>query len=281
MVTRLICLTDVDRTALLPQFLQHYQDLGVQEMHLAVHFNSHEEMTARRDDLDRCVGTIKDHGGLYEGSICFPYDARIARAYLDHLVQDNKADPSDWIVWVDSDEFQLYGRPITECISEWEKANIDAVEGFFVDRVSQDGLLSPFDPARPVWDQYPICCNFTEKVLGAYAGKLVCARGWVRIDDGNHRVASNQYARRAPDLVPLHHFKWTDEVRARLQRRITPEWRRTKFWWRESQRGIDHIHEHGGIDLSSVDILTPQGDLIFPAQGLGPKSSSRFSPRAQ
>lgn len=174
--------------------------------------------------------------------------------------------------------FRCTTSPCPTASKAWDDAGADAVEGFFVDRVTIDGVLRPFLPAAPLADQYPVCCNFTERVLGAYVGKLVCARGWLRVDDGNHRVALKQYARLADQLVPVHHFKWTAEALPRLQRRVTPEWQRTKFWWRESQRGLDHIHEHGGIDLSSVDILTGDGELVRPAQALRAKATARWNP---
>jgi hypothetical protein len=277
---RLICLTDLDRTPLLPQFLTHYAELGVDVMHIAVHVNIPAELEARRADLDHCAQVIAEHGGTHEGTICFPYDARIARAYLDHLVQDNRADRGDWILWADSDEFQRYPRDLRDCIAGWDTDNVDAVEGFFIDRITTDGQLAPLDPARPVWDQYPVCCNFTEKVLGAYVGKLVCARGAVRVDDGNHRLALNQCARLAADLVPVHHFKWNAEAIPRLKRRVTPEWQRTKFWWKESQRGLDHILTHGRINLAAVDLLTADGDLVTPAAQAGPTVTARWRPRA-
>lgn len=275
---RLICLIDLDRAALMPQFLDHYRGLGVQDLHIAVHFNTPDQMTTRAGELNDCIRTLQKHGATFEGSVCFPYDARIARTYMDHLIQDNRVDPNDWIVWTDSDEFQQHDQPLPERIAAWEAAGVDAVEGFFVDRVAADGTLTPFDPDQPLATQYPVNCNFTEAVLGAYVGKLVCARGWVRADDGNHRVAAGCRARLGTDLVPVHHYKWTAEALPRMQRRITPEWQRTKFWWRESQRGVDHIRTHGGIDLTAVDLLSPDGDLLRARHGTEVRSPARWRP---
>lgn len=249
----LIATAEHTRVAWLPQFVEHYRELGVERFHLSLHV----EPGTARDAAARAVRSAEEILGgmgiaLFAVVIC-PFDSDAFRAWHDEA-QAQRTAPGDWIVWADSDEFQIYPAPLPEMIRRAEREGYDFFRGIMIDRVAADGALVDFDASRPVWEQYPRRCRLTRDVALACDIKTPCARAEIVMLGGNHGPEDETGWTECPDWAEIHHFKWDSTVVRRLRRRLEPDWKERCFWWTESARLLDHIERHGGrIDTAALE----------------------------
>jgi hypothetical protein len=240
----LITTLDESRIEWLPQFLGHYRGLGVERAHLSLHFEPQVSPAVKRQRTDRAAAFAAECGFELTAAIVCVYDTFMLRSHHDQL-QSQISDESDWIVWADIDEFQVYPERLPSLIELAERTGIDYFGGVFVDRTTEDGSLPVFDPGRSIWSQFPHQCHITRDLTTACPEKVACARSGVRLTLGNHAVCDESLTR-YEGRVEVHHFKWDASVIPRLQRRLTPDWRERCPWWEESRDVLDHIESNGG-----------------------------------
>jgi len=250
----LISTAEHSRLDWLPQFVGHYRALGVERFHISVHF---EPTVARAATADACRAaeeTLARLGTELFAAVICPFDAGAMRSHHDR-VQDRIAGPGDWIVWADLDEFQEYPGALAELLREADEQGYDFFAGSFVDRVAADGRLVNFDPARPIWEQYPAKCYLTRDVAQAFDTKVACARAHIRLTPGNHWLWHEEELVAYPEWVDVHHFKWDASVIPRLRRRLEPDWKRRCGWWTESARLLEHFDRNGGgVDPALLEL---------------------------
>jgi hypothetical protein len=271
----------------LPQFVRHYRARGVERFFLSLQIEPDIDPALRqgyRAQFERTLAALGiDQAFFLEKS----FDAFVIRDHHD-AIQDTYIAPDDWIVWCDSDEFQVYPRPLPELTQKWMADKFDYINGVMIDRVASDGGLPRFDPMTSVWEQFSIACGFALEVGSALARKVAIARGDVYLSTGNHflaqdapRMSTPTAARRLaaarlrelrqPDAwVQIHHFKWDATVLERLRFRLSPQWRAKCPWWVESDRMLNYFDGNGGrfklADLRLVDF--PKDSLLaFKAEG--------------
>ncbi|MGA2435497.1 MAG: hypothetical protein ABSG25_09450 [Bryobacteraceae bacterium] len=237
----------------LPQFINHYRNLGVEAFHVSIHFEAdipkHQivETTARSEKLlDGC-------GVALSAVLVCPYDAMTTRAHHDHL-QAQVPSRDDWIVWADIDEFQLWPGEIKSLLLHASRERLDYFRGEVIDRVSEDGTLTEFDPSESLWSQFPRKCHLTRDVASAPTRKVACSRAPIKITPGNHYAVDESVLNCSEQIIEVHHFKWDASVVTRLRRRLQPEWRDRCPWWTESKRLLDHIEFQNGA------VVPPQGN---------------------
>jgi hypothetical protein len=240
----LITTLDESRIEWLPQFLAHYRELGVERIHLSLHFEPRVTALVKRQRTEQAVALAAAFGVDLAAVLVCVYDSYVLRTHHNQL-QSQIPQASDWIVWADIDEFQIYPDRLPSLIDAAERSGIDYFGGLFVDRTTEDGSLPAFDPGRPIWSQFPRQSQITRDLTTACTEKVVCARSRVRLTPGNHAVCDQSLAGRQA-LVEVHHFKWDASVVPRLRRRLTPQWQERCYWWEESRDFLNHIESNGG-----------------------------------
>jgi hypothetical protein len=236
----------------LPQFLRHYRLAGVDDFIITLHVDLKLPAIKKVRSFRRFQRILNSHkinrGWLLD---CL-YDSEAVRKHHDRL-QLRICQPKDWIVWADIDEFHEYPRSLTNLVSLCKRNRNNVIGGVFVDRVTESGEMTQFDPRRSIWQQYPLDCHLTRDVLGAWTTKVVCSRADVLITHGNHLVRRNQSASWFGARINIHHFKWDSSVRTRLQARLRDDWKARCPWWNETERFFHFIKATGRLNLREVN----------------------------
>lgn len=241
----LVCTLDAHRLAWLPQFVAHYKGLGVERFLLTLHTApglDEAERGRQREDFRALVAELG--AGEPQDLVC-DFSAKALIQYERRLVQGH-AGPADWILWCDSDEWQLWPEPVPAMVERMRAQSFDYASGFLIDRVAPDWSLATFLPQQPVETTYPRSCNATHALLQGEIRKVVLAHRDVDVSPGHHVVRDPLRWRRLPRYVQIHHYKWDGTVLDRLCARLTPEYRARSADWVESQRIVDYFEAHGG-----------------------------------
>jgi hypothetical protein len=173
----------------------------------------------------------------------------------EHLRRD------DWVVWCDSDEFQVYPAPLPDVLAQCNALGVDYVRGAFVDRVAADYSLAAFNAQTPVWETFPHTCNVTLALARGDPRKVVLARANVLVHGGKHAPKNAENLKTIHGWVQVHHFKWDATLLDRLRYRVRPEWRARFPWWVESQRLLDYFAANDSrfnpADLTPITLTGP------------------------
>ncbi|WP_405940063.1 glycosyltransferase family 2 protein [Streptomyces sp. NBC_00726] len=248
MTIRLVSVVGGD-VSLLPHSLAHYTALGVEAFHIVRHVADAQDPT-----LDGSVATMAEFGLAFESVHTGPWHEDLNARLIRELMLRH---PDDWWVIADLDEFHVYDRPLTEVIARCEENGHDYVTGAFLDRLGEDGRLTPVEPPehRPIWDQYPRAGLLTLALLQGRTTKVTLARGTVELDYGQHRAWTGNAAPARDICAQVHHFKWTESVRNRLAERAEAY---SSGKWKllhdsivgESEAFLQYLRDHGGkIDV--------------------------------
>src|SRR5204862_535755 len=192
-----ICLTTAvgGHVKVLPHMLRHYRALGIDS--LFVHVN-------RADENDPVLAEVR---ALCEvTSVSTGGDRQRGNGAVHRAVMARR--PDDWFVIADEDELQLWPRPIADVLAECDARGYHFVEGTFIDRLAPDGLFAPVDPRADIWRQFPVAALVTAPLLGGYPRKIVAAKGFVELNDGQHAARNGRGCPLELCHVAVHHFKW-------------------------------------------------------------------------
>src|ERR1022692_695095 len=256
----LICTLEPYRIDWLPQFVAHYRKLGVERFLLSLQVEPAAGQSAIDEDFVRFREALAslgvDEAWLWQNEFNGPEMIRYQRTLQSECLR-----PDDWIVWCDSDEFQVYPGSLPDLIEGFETRGIDFLRGVFVDRVAADYGLAAFDAKTPLWDIFPRTCNVTVALGGGDPQKVVLARPGVMLSGGKHFPIAMEKLKTIDGWVQIHHFKWDATLIERLRYRVRPEWKAKFPWWVESQRLIDYLIAHDlhfdPADLDPVDLVGP------------------------
>jgi hypothetical protein len=241
----LICTLEPARIGFIPQFVQHYSLLGVQTFHMSLQMEADAGRAAIREAESSAEAALGRYGLTLVATLLEPFSSFVLRAHHDRI-QEAKTSSSDWIVWADIDEFQVYPGDFRSLLKFAESRDIDYFHGRLVERVAADGRLKRFDPKQPLWTQYPRRFQLAHSLTPGISKKVPCARANVPVNPGHHYPAADRALRYYAEPVEVHHFKWDDSVIQRLSRRLKPDFRQKCPWWVESRNVIDYIREHDG-----------------------------------
>jgi hypothetical protein len=259
----LICTVEPARMDWLPQLVAHYRALGVEQFLFSLQQEPTVDEAERDAHFARFTACLHSLGCDQAFSLVAPYDTWALRRHHDGL-QNRFVAANDWVVWCDSDEFQLYPLDLPTLTAECASKHISMLRGVMLDHVAADGSLPRFDPARSVWEQFPLCCNVTVALARAETRKVVLSRGDIRVTVGNHSVQPGETYTTAKGWVQIRHFKWHAGVLELLAFRTQPEWRAKCYWWVESQRLLDYFTAHGGrFNLSDLQAIPLNGSQLM------------------
>jgi hypothetical protein len=255
----LICSLEPWRIEWLPEFVQHYRHLGVERFLLTLQLEPDAAQVGKEAHRNRFRQTLAE---LDIDEAYYREQAFDSKGMGEHhrRLQGQKISPGDWVVWCDSDEFQVYPQPLRDIVAQCETARVDFIRGAFIDRIAADFSLAPFGHERSVWETFPQTFNVSAALAGADPRKVTLARGRIQISDGNHFPLTNGSLRTLTGWVQVHHFKWDATLIERLRYRIRPEWQAKCFWWVESKRLLEYFAAHGSrFDPADLTPITLQG----------------------
>lgn len=255
----LICTLEPYRIDWLPQFVAHYRTQGVERFLLTLQIDPDLTEADQGRHRARFTQTL---GQLKIGEAFFWEHAWDGPSMGEHhrRIQDAHVGAADWIVWCDSDEFQVYPEPLDRIVAQCEAAGVDYIRGIFIDRIAADGSLPAFDPQRSIWETFPRAYNVTSALARGEPRKVTLARGSLRLRGGKHLPHSDAPLKTISGWVQVHHFKWDAALIERLRFRVRPEWRAKFPWWVESQRLLDYFQAHGQrFDLADMTPISLQG----------------------
>jgi hypothetical protein len=255
----LICTLEPGRIERLPEFVQHYRRLGVERFLLTLQQEpdaAQGDKEAHRNRFRQTLTDLDIHEAHYWEQA---FDAK-GKGEHHRRLQDEKISRDDWVVWCDSDEFQVYPQPLRELVAQCETAQIDFIRGAFIDRIAADFSLAPFDPERSVWETFPRTFAVSAALAGADPRKVTLARGRIHVGDGNHFPLTNGSLRTLTGWVQVHHFKWNATLIERLRYWVRPEWQAKCSWWVEWKRLLEYFAAHGSrFDPADLTPITLQG----------------------
>ncbi|MFZ0487568.1 MAG: glycosyltransferase family 2 protein, partial [Arenicellales bacterium] len=192
---------------LLLRTLAYYGSMGVDDIWLNVH--------ARPEwgnDFLQTVGRIADaHGARIARVHAYPY---IESNLTTRRVIEEQADPDDWILYSDVDEFQVYPNGPRHALELCRQHGCDFLWGTLIDRISADGRLHLLND-RSLWNQFPLRAWVTGHVRRGDARKVVLARADVVLGGGQHFAENGRGLPIELCQAVVHHFRWDhDAVRS-------------------------------------------------------------------
>jgi hypothetical protein len=224
----------------LPHMLAHYRGIGIESFFVNLHLSSEQDPV--REEVEAIVRQF----GCGLASVAVGNWMLVQQ---ELYARQREQYPSDWFIVADQDELQVYPAPIEDVVKSCGRW--DYIRGCFVDRIARDGGFPSLLPDQPIWEQFPMGGAVTLQVLAGDPRKVVAVRGPIALKSGNHHAREGTGCPTREFYVPVHHFKWTAGLEARLTKRATvlkddgfPE-------WGESARFVKYCGLTGGkIDLS-------------------------------
>jgi tetratricopeptide (TPR) repeat protein len=238
---------------LLPHWLEHYTKLGAERLLLGV-FD--DVSPALRDEIGRCANRWN--------FTCFSQAWNATGESSQELQRRSGcrlagAVPETWILHMDLDEFAEFPAPIGEIVAAANAKGIDAVIGWLIDRVATDGSMPGIRTSPSLWEQFPIGCHLTAKVIRSGTQKTMLARYGVPVGSGHHYPSFAANLGVVPvgkaEQYRVHHFKWHGELPARIEWSLSQP--NTNLVWRaEANRLMAWLNAGGGkINLADPTIL--------------------------
>ena len=241
----LICTFEPLRLPLLAQFVEHYQVLGIEKFHLSLQIEPEIKDSAAKAATDVCRRILKPYGVELTAVLRKPFNSLNIRVHHDGI-QRELGTGSDWIVWADLDEFQVYPGDFRSLVQVAQGIELDYFHGYLVEKIAGDGKLKPFVASESIWNQYPRRFSLPGADGLQRTHKVACARSDVAISRGNHVPLGDKPLKYYAEDVEIHHFKWDATVVQRLSRRLQPDFQSECPWWVDSRDLIEHIQRNEG-----------------------------------
>jgi hypothetical protein len=198
-----------DGFQLIPHFVQHYTELGVDQILLVVR--------GGRDEAIKWIPTPDKASILkvfYQSAGGFSDSDK--REVEMRVVMESGIDLDDYLIWADLDEFQEYPAPLDEIVNKMNQSKDWALRGWVIDRLAGDGGFPLVEKDWSIWEQFPLECDLTGMVIGAWTQKIMLCRKRVRLAGGVAHDTENAYYDRVPigkaSDYRVHHFKWVGGV---------------------------------------------------------------------
>ncbi len=221
----------------LPHMLRHYSGLGIESMYVQV---------IAKYPGDPVIDEVYDYASTMRG-VTLSVTVGNWQPLLQPLYQAPRNDrPNDWFVLADQDEFHLYDCDLQRIIEICERRGYHYVRGCLIDRLMANGRLGAITRDRPIWDQFPLGAFIGYPLFRADPRKVVLAKGWVPIIQGQHLAYGGNACPACDFFVQVHHFKWTEGLYERLSARSSSLKRQHVSHWKESQRFVDYYVRNAG-----------------------------------
>lgn len=223
--------------AVLEHMLRHYKDIGIDSLLINVHLDEYG---------NPLYGRVRSIARRYRADIVSVFVGKWLQSVNPSLYRYTLSQaPNDWFLLADADELQVYPSPVSSLIAAVEAKGFDFVEGFVIDRIASDGIFHSVRPDASLWNQFPVAGLITFPLIHANVMKVVAAKGSVWLSGGQHYAYNGRGCPRDLHYIPVHHFKWTSGLIARLKARIEFYKSVGDDLWLESERVLSHCARYG------------------------------------
>lgn len=192
---------------LLKQFFNHYESLGVTKFYCIFHTYGMEGNIIYDYVSERAI--IVHH---WDEQYTVEWESRLKNKYKKEIADYR----DEWIWCVDADEFVDITQ---EYIRELLESECNYVNGWLIDRFSEDGLVKVKN--ENIFSQFPVRTFYTRYVSKGSASKIPLTKSYVILGVGHHVVLNELYNYGVQDdtvLVPYNvneedwievsHIKW-------------------------------------------------------------------------
>lgn len=235
--------------AMLPYYLRHYRDLGVERFVIA------------------CDPRALDPSGGLQKMLHAQPDVEIVElprtfrrsslvGMIEEEVRSRVATAGDWAIPADLDELNQYPGDLHEVVGDMERDGSTHMLGELVDRLAPGGVLAelePFGEGISIWKQYPLEAHVTDRIGRGETGKVLLSRGDLGWRLGHHRMRESPELKRFAEAGVAHHFKWRRGIRDTLRWRVRNEEPAGMPWSVESERLDRYLQERERILLADVE----------------------------
>lgn len=208
------------------------------------------------------------------------YEAK-ERSRRTRCIIDERLPIDSWLIHCDSDELQEYPKDVKEFFNECDTKAINVVQGIYIDRVADGGILKSIDMEPSIWEQFPYECDIGNEIIKlpgngvkmvAYRGDMRASKSQGTVDeDKKYRSKMRPYhgyllneknllrwgkrKRRNID-IKVHHFKWNNAVIKKLEDRVW-YYKQLKYdWWGQSQNFLDYIMKNKVIEIRKYEFIS-------------------------
>jgi hypothetical protein len=246
-----------NHTSVFDQMLSHYRSIGLSSLVVNIHLDSYQNPL-----YETILAIARRHRAEVNAVLVGKWLQAVNPFLYRHTMEQA---PQDWFVLSDTDELQVYPDDLETVICRAERQGSDFIEGYVVDRVSQDGVLREADLHSPLWAQFPMAGLITFPLLGGNILKVVAAKGFVRLAPGQHYAYEGRPCSRKSYYIPVHHFKWTAGLMERLRERTILYKSIGDPLWQESDCFLRYFAENQGhIQIQDPRFNLQESGLICP-----------------
>jgi len=246
-----------DYTEMFPAMLAYYRALGVDHIHVHARGRAHDD-----PELERIVEAVKAAGGRIATMTLGDWAVSLTTSLYDLT---RRQFPDDWFLVADPDEFQVYPDGLREAIGRCVEKGYEYIEGCFVDRVGDGGRLCAIDPAREVWENFPMAGFVTGPVCGGAVNKVVATRGPVKMSPGQHRPLGGRGCPVGEQYAQVHHFKWIEGLVEKLEARVKVNREKggNVRYSHECERFIEHYRKEDRIRIEDKELLFERCGRVY------------------
>jgi hypothetical protein len=240
MVT-VICHIYEDVDNLLPHFLKHYTNWGVDHFTFGVYRGTDNPAWKRALELGAgySMNLISSGGEQLDVNLEGDFKTQVR----------NTLSASDWYIPTDLDEFHQvkeYGN-VHELAKAVDAEGAEWVHSTFIDRIREDGSVPlTIDPAVPIWDQFPHDCRISNTIIKAWCGKVCLAKPYVECVSGHHAPMWGHTFKKFSISGKTFHFKWFGPLYEKEKRKYEVYTAQKREWAKEQTLLLDWLDTHGG-----------------------------------
>lgn len=167
---------------LLRHFIKHYIDLGISPENFLFVLN----VFKNKENLEKGMKILDDFGIFPKDIWCYEYESE-EKWQRVHMILNKHVGPNDWVIHPDSDEFHEYPLELNKILNICDLKQINAIQGFLIDRLSEDGKVKEIKEDENIFKQFPAKANLT-KLIGISGVKLMAYKGFLRANNGSGQI---------------------------------------------------------------------------------------------
>jgi hypothetical protein len=237
-----ICSIYGDVENLLPHFLKHYRNWGVDKFAFSVY----------RGPANPSWNRIQSIGANYPIDLYArggeQLDVGLEGNFKNEIRQT--LGPDDWYVPTDLDEFHRvppWLKNVNDLLKVMNEEGADYVQSGFVDCIRPDGTVPmTIDPNISIWEQFPHRCHISDDIVKAWCEKVAIAKSKVDIFGGHHEPIGPSRYKKFHKRGHTFHFKWFGPLYEKEKEKYKTYTAQGRKWVGEQKNLLDWLDTHDG-----------------------------------
>jgi len=167
---------------LLDHFIKHYISLGIKPENFLFVLNVFKDKT----NLKKGIKILETYNIFPKDIWCYEYESEEKWQRI-HMILNKHVTQNDWVVHPDSDEFFQFPYKLSDLTLILDQKNINAAQGFLVDRLTINGEIKNIEKEINLFDQFPSKANLAN-LIGIAGVKLMLYKGYLRANNGSGQI---------------------------------------------------------------------------------------------